>query len=108
MKQFNISNINLVNEAWLHLHKYLFTSVNLIMEATNVPSNFLTLYVHKISFPFYQGSSVYGKICMKYVQIHFLQEMFCALQVFLCALISQTVCVRTCAQLRGNIEGNGW
>ena len=38
---------------------------------------------------FYQDSSVYGKLCMKYVQTHFLKEMFCALQVFMFALVSR-------------------
>jgi len=40
---------------------------------------------------------------MKYVQNHFWKEDLCALQVFMCALVSQLVCVRTRAQLRGNI-----
>jgi len=37
---------------------------------------------------------------MKYVQQQFLKEPLCALQVFLCVLISRSVC--THAQLRGN------
>jgi len=37
---------------------------------------------------------------MKYVQKHLWKEHLCALQVFLCVLISQLVCTRTCAQLR--------
>jgi len=36
----------------------------------------------------------------------FLKENVCAHQVFLCALISQPVCARTRAQLRGNIASN--
>src|SRR6218665_2698243 len=38
------------------------------------------------------------EICAK----PFLKGHFCALQVFLCALISRSVCVRIRAQLRGN------
>jgi len=33
----------------------------------------------------------------------FFKENLCVLQVFLCALILQPVCTRTCAQLSGNI-----
>jgi len=44
--------------------------------------------------------------CIKYVQKHFSQKIFCALQVSLCALISRPVCARTRAQLRGNIDCN--
>jgi len=55
----------------------------------------------------YQDSSVFGATCMKYVQTHFWKEHnsehLCALQVFLCALVSWLVCVRTSPQLRGNI-----
>jgi len=40
---------------------------------------------------------------MNYVQTHFLKGNLCVLQVLLCALISQPVCMCTCAQLRGNI-----
>jgi len=41
-----------------------------------------------------------------YVQKHFLKEQSCALQVFLCALISRPVCACTRARLRGNIALN--
>jgi|SRR6218665_1889895 len=41
---------------------------------------------------------------MKYVQTHFLKENLSALQVFLCALISHSVCTFTRAQLRGNTD----
>jgi len=41
---------------------------------------------------------------MKYGQKHFWREHVCALQVFLCALVSQTVCACTRAQLRRNIQ----
>src|SRR6218665_3689801 len=47
---------------------------------------------------FYQYSSIFRTPCMKYVQTHFLRENLCALQDFLCALISRPVCART--QLR--------
>jgi len=40
---------------------------------------------------------------MKCEQKHFWKEHLCALQVFLCALVSRPVRVRTLAQLRGNI-----
>jgi len=40
---------------------------------------------------------------MKCVQKHYLKENLCALQVFLCALISRPAWARTHAQLRGNI-----
>src|SRR6218665_610863 len=39
------------------------------------------------------------EICEK----HFWKEHLCALKVFLCALVSQPMCARTRAQLRGNI-----
>jgi len=32
--------------------------------------------------------------CMKYVEKRFWKECLCALQVFLCALVSQLVCAR--------------
>src|SRR6218665_615309 len=41
---------------------------------------------------------------VKFVQTHFWKENVCALKVFSCALVSQLVCARTCAQLRGNID----
>jgi len=41
--------------------------------------------------------------CVKYVQKYFWWEHFCPLQVFLCALVSRPVRVRTRTQLRGNI-----
>src|SRR6218665_1621861 len=53
---------------------------------------------------FYQHLSIFITPCMKYVQTHFLKKDLCALQVFLCALISRPVYTRTCAQLRGNID----
>jgi len=34
------------------------------------------------------------------------KEHLCALQVFLCALVSRPVCMHTHAQLRGNIGYN--
>jgi len=37
---------------------------------------------------------------MEYVQKHFCKEHLCALQVFLCALVSRLVYVRTRTQLR--------
>jgi len=37
--------------------------------------------------------------CVKYVQKHFWKEHLCTLQVFLCALFSQPVCV--CTHVRG-------
>ena len=40
-------------------------------------------------------------MCMEYVQKHLWKEHLCALQVFLCALVSRPVCTRT--QLRANI-----
>jgi len=45
---------------------------------------------------------------MKYVQKHFWREHLCALQVFLCAPVSQLVCAHTCAQLRRNIGPDAW
>src|SRR6218665_465610 len=71
----------------------------------NVPCNFLKCVCTQnfLCATFYQHSSIFRSPCMKYVQTHFLKENLCALQVFLCAFISQHVCARTCAQLRGNI-----
>jgi len=47
-------------------------------------------------------------LCTYYMQILFAHIMckthLCALQVFLCALVSWPVCARTRAQLRGNID----
>jgi len=40
---------------------------------------------------------------MEYVQKYFCKEDLCALQVFLCALVSWLVCARTCAQPREDI-----
>src|SRR6218665_669673 len=57
---------------------------------------------------FYQDASVFGTTCMKYVQKHFWREHLCALQVFLCAPVSQLVCTHTCAQLRRNIDPDAW
>ena len=42
---------------------------------------------------------------MKYVQKDFWKEHLCVFQGFLCVHISQPVCARTHAQLRGNIGG---
>src|SRR6218665_3798980 len=69
------------------------------------PLSFQSLCVHKIYFlsTFYQDSSVFEMTCKKHVQIHFWKEHLCALQFFLCALVSQLVCVRTRAQLTRNI-----
>ena len=50
--------------------------------------------------------SVCGLKCKKYVQKHFWKKHLCALQVFLCALVSRPVCIRIDAQLRGNIGRN--
>jgi len=47
---------------------------------------------------------MFKKTYMKYVKKIFFKESLRALQVFLCALISRPVCVRTCAQLRGNVD----
>src|SRR6218665_3851592 len=41
---------------------------------------------------------------MEYVQRHFWRGHLRVLQVFLCALVSQIVCARTCTQLRGNAD----
>src|SRR6218665_296399 len=40
---------------------------------------------------FHQDSSVFGTTCMEYVQKHFWKEHLCALQVFLCVLVSRLV-----------------
>jgi len=69
----------------------------------NVSSNFLKSVCTENFFcaTFYQNSSEFAMTCMIYVHRHFLKENWCALQFFLCALVSQLVCVRT--QPRGNI-----
>jgi len=63
------------------------------------PSNFLKSLCAQnfLCATFYQHSSIFRTPHMKYVQTHILTENLCALQVFLCALISH-------AQLRGNID----
>jgi len=72
---------------------------------TNVPSNFLKSVCaqHFFCAALYLNSSEFGMTCMKYVQKHIWKELLCVLQVFLCSLVSQSVCARTRAQLRGNI-----
>jgi len=73
------------------------------------PLIFQSLCGHKISFVQHftsAHSSVIGMTFMKFVQKHVWKEHLCALQVFLCALISGLVCTRTCVQLRGNIGSN--
>ena len=62
------------------------------------PLIFQSLCAHKILF-----SYVFGTMCIK----HFWKEHLCALEVFLCLLISRLVCVRAHAQLRGNIGLSG-
>jgi len=41
---------------------------------------------------------------MKYARKHFPKEHLCALQVFLCVLVSRPAFAQTHAQLRGNIR----
>jgi len=69
------------------------------------PLIFQSLHGHKISFvQHFTRTRLYlerrvSNMCQK----HFWKEHLCVLQVFLCALISRLVCVRTCTHLRGNI-----
>ena len=46
---------------------------------------------------------LFGMMCMKYGQNHFLKALFCVLQSFFCALFTRPLCARTRAQLRGNL-----
>src|SRR6218665_1175347 len=52
---------------------------------------------------FHQDSTIFGTKCRTCVHKHVWKEHLCALQVFLCALVSRLVSVRTRAQVRGNI-----
>ena len=82
----------------------------------NVPSNFFKVCVRikclLCNIFFYLNLSefgmtcLFGMTCMKDVQTskQLWREHLCALQVFLCALISRPVCGRTRARLRGNIS----
>ena len=67
-----------------------------------LPLFFLNLCAHKMFATFYQDPSVFGTTCMKYVPKHFWKEHLCALQVFLCVLVSQLVCARA-HSLRGTL-----
>src|SRR6218665_3299652 len=69
----------------------------------NVLSNFFKVCVC-IKFLLCNILPEFGMTCMKYVQNTVWREHLCALQVFLCALVSRPVCARTCAQFRGNID----
>src|SRR6218665_3931464 len=80
-------------------------SLRCTVYTTNVPSNFLKSVCAKnfLCETLCQHSSEFRTTYMKYVQKHFGKEHLWSLQVFLRVLIWRPVCVRTCAQLRGNI-----
>src|SRR6218665_726193 len=65
---------------------------SLLSESSNLPSNILNFQYAT----FYQHFSIFRMTCVKYVQRNLKKN--CALQVFLCALISRPVCTR--AQFR--------
>ena len=67
-----------------------------ILVVTNVPSNLLKSVCAENFFcaTFYLNSSDCGMMCMKMWKKHFWRDHLCALQVFLCALISRPVCIR--------------
>jgi len=76
------------------------------------PLIFQSLCVHKIPFVQHFTTTLVctwndfihiddtSTTCMKYVQKHFSKDHLCALQVFLCALVSRLVCTPTNAQFR--------
>ena len=76
----------------------------------NVPSNFLKSVCAQnfLCATFYQHSYYLERHALNNVQNKFFKENSCALQVFLCALISRPVCACTRAQLRGNIGCDYW
>jgi len=82
---------------------YLWQTLQLVKPFSSAmfPLIFQSLCVHKISFvQHFTRTHLY----LEWREWNiFGKEHLCALQVSLCAFVSMLVCVRRCAQLRGNI-----